>query len=189
MDFYHVWGCLWPFEHSFKEMVGIFPTSRQKVGSYCPIIPSLRSREGDFGSAKMLHCDSDAETKTFTYFLKFFIYFWQREREGEGEGEGEEKNPKQALCCQHGAWCRARSHEPWDHDLSQNQEWTLNRATQAPLKLRLWHQKTQSLFSLSFTFLLQPLRQVSRSSSQYRNDLPQNCYVYARWQCQWFFFF
>ena len=45
---------------------------------------------------------------------------------GGAERERERENPKQAPHCQHRAWCRAQSQEPWEHDLSQNQELTLN---------------------------------------------------------------
>ena len=51
-------------------------------------------------------------------FLKMFIYF-QREKRERGTRRDKE-NPKQALRCQHRAWCGARSHEPWDHDLSRS---------------------------------------------------------------------
>ena len=47
---------------------------------------------------------SNGKTKQF-----FSIYF-------------ERENPKQALCCQHGAKRGAQFHEPCDHDLSLNQE-------------------------------------------------------------------
>ena len=58
---------------------------------------------------------------TWTIVL-MFVYF-EREREsaqGRGRERGERENPKQALHCQHGAQCRAWTHEPWDHDLGQN---------------------------------------------------------------------
>ena len=41
---------------------------------------------------------------------------------GEGQRERERENPKQAPCCQPRARHGAQSHEPGDHDLSQNQE-------------------------------------------------------------------
>ena len=57
------------------------------------------------------------------------IYF---ERGGEEEsGTGRERGRHriwsrlQALSCQHRAWCGARTHKPWDHDLSRS--WTLNQ--------------------------------------------------------------
>ena len=58
----------------------------------------------------------------------FLIYLFLRETEtarvGEGqrERERERENPKQAPICQHRARGGARTHEPWDHDLSWNQE-------------------------------------------------------------------
>ena len=43
------------------------------------------------------------------------------------------ENPKQGLHCQRGACPSAPSHEPWDHDLSQNQVGHLTHwATQCP---------------------------------------------------------
>ena len=46
------------------------------------------------------------------FVLSLFIHF---------EREGGRENPKQALHSQHRAWCRAWTHEPWDHNLSQGQ--------------------------------------------------------------------
>ena len=68
--------------------------------------------------------------------FKFIYLFGEREHEqGRGkEREGEREDPKQALHRKGGAQHRAQTHEPRDHDLSQNQEsdtqpdWT----TQAP---------------------------------------------------------
>ena len=69
--------------------------------------------------------------------LLMFIYFWQRERERERETEYQAggrrgrargrhriRSRLQALSCQHRARRRARTHRPWDHDLSRS--WTLN---------------------------------------------------------------
>ena len=54
-----------------------------------------------------------------------FIYFWERERERESWGgterETETEGPKQAPHWQRKAWRGARTHEPWDHDLSRSQ--------------------------------------------------------------------
>ena len=63
-------------------------------------------------------------------FFLMFIYFWDRERQsasGRGAERGRHRIPSrlQAPSCQHRAWCRAWTHEPWDHDLSWSQ--TLNR--------------------------------------------------------------
>ena len=55
----------------------------------------------------------------------FLVYlFWDRERvsRGEEQREGERENPEQVLCCQCRAQRRAGSNEPWDRDLSRNQE-------------------------------------------------------------------
>ena len=50
------------------------------------------------------------------------IIITERERQRERETKRERENPKKAPHCQHRAWCRAWAHEPWDHDLSWNQE-------------------------------------------------------------------
>ena len=65
-------------------------------------------------------------------FLFVWVYlFIEREREkereteqeqaGEGHRERKREYPKQVLCCQHRAWCRAWSHVLNDHDLSRDQ--------------------------------------------------------------------
>ena len=75
------------------------------------------------------------------YFFNFFnVYLFLRQRETEHEwrrvrekGRHRIWNRLQALSCQHRARCRARTHGPWDHDLSRSQ--TLNRLSHpgAPL--------------------------------------------------------
>ena len=81
---------------------------------------------------------------TFSSFLLFsslplllmFIYFWETERDRAWAGEGRERERHriqsrlQALSCQHRAWCRARTHEPWDHDLSWSR--MLNQLSHPP---------------------------------------------------------
>ena len=80
---------------------------------------------------------------------------------GEGQRERERKRGRhriqsrlQALSCQHRAWCRAQTHELWDHDLSWS--WTLNRLSH-PGALPLLHvyQRTilQPLHLYSFIHL------------------------------------
>lgn len=65
------------------------------------------------------------------FFFKF-TYF------GEGGGSARKRgkrreNLKQALRCQHRAWCGSQTHEPRDHDLNRNQiRHLINWATQAP---------------------------------------------------------
>ena len=59
-----------------------------------------------------------------------FIHFWERETERErGRGRGIQRHRiwsrLQALSCQHRARHGARTHGPWDHNLSQSQ--TLNQ--------------------------------------------------------------
>ena len=54
----------------------------------------------------------------------FICWFRGREREYAGEGQRERgrENLKQDPHCQCAVWCEAWSHEPWDPDLSRNQE-------------------------------------------------------------------
>ena len=84
---------------------------------------------------------SKINTNFFLIFLN--VYFWERERQRDREtecerGRGRERGRHriwirlQALSCQHRAWCGARTHELWDHDLRWN--WHLTDwATQVPL--------------------------------------------------------
>ena len=68
----------------------------------------------------------------FSFLFYFYIFnflkclFILRERErvsASGGGRGAEStNPKQVPNCQHRALHGARTHEPWDHDLSRNQD-------------------------------------------------------------------
>ena len=57
----------------------------------------------------------------------FFKFIFERETEracGGGAESGRDRGSKASSSCQQRAWCRARTHEPWDHDLSQSR--TLN---------------------------------------------------------------
>ena len=58
-----------------------------------------------------------------------FIYFWERERQSVSRVSRETHTHRirsrfQSMSCQHRAWRKARTHELWDHDLSQS--WRLN---------------------------------------------------------------
>ena len=73
--------------------------------------------------------------------ILFSVYLFLKERETErewGRGRGRETEretePKQALSSQHRARCGARSHEPWDHDLSPKSRvgYSTSWATQVP---------------------------------------------------------
>ena len=61
----------------------------------------------------------------FYLFIKVYLLFifreWEHTKEGGGRGVGRE-NLKKAPHCQRIAQCGARTHEPWDHYLSPNQE-------------------------------------------------------------------
>ena len=65
-------------------------------------------------------------------FFNVYLFLRQRERDRVRAGEGQRErgghriwSRLQALSCQHRAWHRAQTHEPWDHDLSWS--WTLNQ--------------------------------------------------------------
>ena len=66
--------------------------------------------------------------KFYYYYYYYYYYYFEREWEsartsgGGSEREGEREYPKQAPHCQYRAGCGARTHKPWDHDLSRNQE-------------------------------------------------------------------
>ena len=55
-----------------------------------------------------------------------------RERETERDREREREDPKQALCWQQTAWHRARTHKPWDRDLSWSRTRNQLRHPSAP---------------------------------------------------------
>ena len=55
--------------------------------------------------------------------INIFI-FRDRDQARRGRERGRQ-NPKQALHLQHKAWCRAQTHELWDHELSRS--WMLNQ--------------------------------------------------------------
>ena len=85
--------------------------------------------------------------------LIYYLFLRKREQAREGKSE-ERENPKQALLCKCRAWRRgAWSHEPGDHDLSQNQELDAltNWATQAPLNPQIFLY-TQLLTSCTLTY-------------------------------------
>ena len=68
--------------------------------------------------------------KNFSFFKFFlmFINFWERDSmNGGGSERGRHRiwSRLQALSCQHRVRCGARTHGPWDHDLSRC--WMLNR--------------------------------------------------------------
>ena len=66
----------------------------------------------------------------FEFFFNVYLFLRQRETEHE-QGRSRERgrhrigNRLQALSCQHRAWRGARTHGPWDHDLSWSR--TLNQ--------------------------------------------------------------
>ena len=79
----------------------------------------------------------------FISLKKFFnVYLFLRAQERDRVQMGKEQRKRgihrigsrlQVLSCQHGARCGARTHEPWDHDLSRSRTLSLTDwATQAP---------------------------------------------------------
>ena len=60
---------------------------------------------------------------SFFFFLILLMFIFERECARGGRAErGRHRIPSrlQALSCQHRARCRAQTHKPWDHDLSQS---------------------------------------------------------------------
>ena len=89
-------------KYNFYFLLYIFQTSYSELYSFYSYKSSLKS------------------------FFNVFIYFWDRERQSmsrggaEREGDTESEAGFQAPSCQHRAWRGARTHEPWDHDLSRS---------------------------------------------------------------------
>ena len=76
---------------------------------------------------KSTYAHVHAHKNTLLFFFNLFkCLFILRECVSRGEEERKRENPKQAPCCQQKAQHGARTHEPWDHDLSWNQESMLN---------------------------------------------------------------
>ena len=85
-------------------------------------------------------------------FLKFVYLFWERVRvcahrrvhKHRGGAERGRENPKQVPYCQRRAGLQACTHEPWDRDLSQNQQsdaW-LTEPPRCLQKLRYFYKDT-----------------------------------------------
>ena len=93
------------------------------------------SQHGCLRLIGLLHNSSGFQWNFFFFFYLMFIYLFLRDREKEREKETERdrkrhrerdrqreaENPKLAPHHQRRAWHGARTHEPWDHDLSWNQ--------------------------------------------------------------------
>ena len=62
------------------------------------------------------------------------------------------KSRLQALNCQHRAWCKAQTHEPWDHDLSRSQ--TLNQLSHPGAPLPTILTSVRIIFSSTHTRLI-----------------------------------
>ena len=76
--------------------------------------------------ARVLPWGTKDKKEIVFFFFKFFnVYLFLRERQITS-GRGTERwrhriwSGLQILRCQHRAWCRARTHEPGDHDLSRS---------------------------------------------------------------------
>ena len=99
--------------------------------NYCELCQETLEGKTDIWVVHYTIQNVNFQQKTFKTFLMFI---WETERQRqrqstskEGQRERETQNPKQApgSSCQHRARHGARSHKPWDHDLSWSQ--TLNR--------------------------------------------------------------
>ena len=61
--------------------------------------------------------------RVMEYFFNLYLFLRETENEqGRNRERGRHRirSRLQALSCQHRAWHGARTHEPWDHDLSQS---------------------------------------------------------------------
>ena len=56
------------------------------------------------------------------YLLNIYLFLWEKEREQDLR-EGQRKRISSRLHAEIEVPCRVWSHNPWDHDQSQNQEW------------------------------------------------------------------
>ena len=85
----------------------------------CLFFKMKRQNLNDIKIRLVFHCFNHL------FFSWLFIYF-ERERgkaqAEEGQTVRERENPKQAPHCQHRARHGTWTHQPWDHDLSGNQE-------------------------------------------------------------------
>ena len=73
---------------------------------------------------------SRASDNTDLFFFKYFIHFWETETELEWGSVRERGRHRtwsrlQALSCEPRAWWGARTHRPWNRDLSQR--WMLSQ--------------------------------------------------------------
>ena len=74
-------------------------------------------------------------TESLVFNVCLFIYL-ESTQAGEEQREREKENPKQTPFCQCRAQLGARTHKPWDHDLSRSRVWhSTDWATQAPQAL------------------------------------------------------
>ena len=94
-----------------------------RQGSWSGLLP----REGDSGVGQIRPCQIWSllcVELVYAYFFFFYLFllffkvfktYFERDKDsmsvGGAEREGERENPKQALCCQHRARRRARTHE------------------------------------------------------------------------------
>ena len=101
----------------------------------------------------------------FIVLLYVYLFIFERQSESrEGaERARERENPKQAVCWQDRAHCGAQSHKPWDHDLSQNQEWDA-QPTEPP-RCTCYLLLTQILKNLIFEYNLNKYAQTKADKS------------------------
>ena len=153
----------------------------------CPQDPSMLLQMTEFCSFLWLNnaplcacvCVCVCVCVTSSLFLKNFlnVYLFLRQRETKHErgrvrerGRHRIRSRLQALSCQHRARCRARTHGPWNHDLSQSQ--TLNQLNHPGAPTSSW--STNLLMDpwvVSMSWLLQIVLQWSWKCSYLFNIL------------------
>ena len=119
----HEWGRVREREtQNLKQAPGSEPSARSLLWILCPPLSLPLSFSLSFkNKVKIIY---------LFYFYFFNIYLFLRQRESMNRGGSERGrhriwNRPQALSCQHRARRGARTHGPWDHDLSRSR--TLNR--------------------------------------------------------------
>ena len=88
------------------------------------------------------------------HFNFFNVYFFLRERQHVNRGRGRQtgrQDLKRAPCWQQRVWCGARTHKPWDHDLSWSQKLNQLSHPGAPLRFFVKKKYVQDTFALIIT--------------------------------------
>ena len=108
-----------PWLTSLSPASGAMLTAQSLEPASGSVSPSLSAPPR---SCCVSHCLKNKYKHLKNYLKKCLLILGKRVHTHLSWGRAERENPKQALCCQCRARPGARSHKPWDHGLSQNQE-------------------------------------------------------------------